>query len=334
MQIDDILKNELAFIGKNAKKNPVSLAGSARFALGIANKDYPAMTPLLWNSTYEALDLPERNIRLFGNPNNATEIFSALKADERYIGGDVGVGFKDQVLHLLDEIDPLAERMGAINVVVKTNAGLKGYNTDGVGYAKSLLSAMLLQGKHLEQSTVMLLGAGGTTNAIAFALASLGTKLIILNRTESKAADLASRINSYFQAELAIGGPRSDIAQWIKKVQAVVSIIDDPASPLDKFNALGPIELPATEGNIKRNLAEAVRVLSAASKDLIVSDVMLRSEDTATIAEAKRLGFPVLNGVPMVVNQAIEAFWLVNEPALKERQITKDEVADIIRRNS
>ncbi len=326
----DILEtNGTIQVGTNATANPTNLEMND-FALGIANKDYPAQTPRLWNLTYTALGLERKNIRTFGNPDNAKEIFLGLKNDERYIGGDVGVGFKDQVLDLLDEVDPIAKQMGAINVVVKKDGKLIGYNTDGHGYADSLEQLFSAQGKEIKNSTVMLLGAGGTTNAIAFALAERGAALIILNRTESKAIALADRINDYFHSKIAVGGPRELISKYIQSVQAVVSIIDDPNSPLDKLNALGPITLPITEEIIKINSEAAKEILSSAPADLIISDVMLRNADTATISEAKALGFLTLDGIPMVINQAVEAFALVNEQLLKENGISKDRVSEIM----
>lgn len=328
--INQLLESNIIQFGANAKNNPGNLEFS-NFALGIANKNYPAKTPLLWNRTYEALGLITRNIRTFGDPKNAPLIFKAFKNDPRYIGGDVGVGFKDRVLDLMDELEPLANMMGAINVVVKTNGLLKGYNTDGAGYADSLEAALQQQGKELKDCNVVLLGAGGTTNAIAFALADRGAKLVILNRTVSKADELAFRINDYFGAEVADFGSRSEIPQHLPTAAAVVSIIDDPTSPLDQFSAIAPIELPVTEQSVQENHARARELMASLPKELIISDVMLRENDTATIALAKEMGFPTLDGVPMVTNQAIEAFWLVNETVLQKENITKDQIAKLMR---
>lgn len=330
--IDGLITEGVIQIGKNATDNPSSINGYKSFALGIANKDYPAKTPMLWNETFRELDLTERNIRTYGDPANAERIFNVLRSDDRYIGGDVGVGFKDQILEFLDEVEPLSQIMGAVNVVVKTDNGLTGYNTDGIGYTASLENALKSQNRELEDSNIMLLGAGGTTNAIAFALAGRGAGLTILNRTASKAEELAYRINDYFDGDLAQGGGREDIPHHLGKVNAVVSIIDDPSSPLDQYSALGSISLPITDEAIASNLAEARNLLeNIASRDLIVSDVLLRQNDTTTIALAKEMGFATLDGIPMVINQAIEAFWLVNAKQLSARNITYEQVAKLMR---
>ncbi|HYE22585.1 MAG TPA: hypothetical protein VD998_03280 [Verrucomicrobiae bacterium] len=327
--VKELVHSGVIQIGTKARGNPDSL-DFPKLAVGIANKDYPAKTPFLWGSVYEKVGLAVRNVRTFGEPENAEVIFAAFRNDPQYIGGDVGVGFKDRVLQLLDDIDPLAKVMGAINVVVKTSKSLKGYNTDGVGFAVSLADAFgggqdALQGRH-----VILLGAGGTTNAIAFALVQRGCDVTILNRTVSKAEDLADRINAYFGRKAADFGGRDAIGNVISNASAVVSVIDDPHSPLDQFSALGEIQLPPTKESIEANLAQAAEILGRLPKDAVVADVMLRNTDTATIAQAKAMGFKTLDGLPMVYNQAVEAFWLVNEEDLNSKGVGKQQVADIM----
>ena len=334
MNIERLIKSGLLSIGERAQNNPKTLE-MPNFNLGIANKDYPAMTPFLWNKAFEKLGFDRRNVRLFGDPANISQILQAFQRDRRYIGGDVGVGFKDKAWQLVDEIDPLAKMMQAINVIVKLPDGrLKGYNTDGLGYVASLKDKLLDQGKDLPGQKIVILGAGGTGNAIAFALAEAGTKVVILNRTVEKAIDLAQRINSYFGKELAQAGGRDLVKQEVMAAAAVVSVLDDPKASLDKCCALGEINYPLTKTELEENLADAREVLASLPKNVIVSDVMLREGDTATIAEAKKYGLPTLDGRPMVLNQAIEAFWLVNQEGLKAKGISKEQVAEIMTKAS
>jgi shikimate dehydrogenase len=329
--IRQLIEAGVMSIGTKAKNNPDSV-NFHRFASGIANKDYPAQTPFLWNSVYQSLGMRVRNVRLFADPKGASKIFEAFRYDSHYIGGDVGVGYKDRVLDLLDEIDPLAKVMGAINVVVKTERGLKGYNTDGYGFTESLKSIFRKRDESIQDKKVVLLGAGGTANAIAFALAAQGAEVTILNRTVAKAEDLSSRVNEYFGRDLAAFGGRDGLRDKIVGSDAVVSIIDDPHSDLDRFSALAAIELPATAENISRNLTEAQELLEQLPKTIVIADVMLRNSDTATIAQAKAAGFETVNGLPMVLNQAIEAFYLVNEGALVSAGFNRQTVTTIMQK--
>lgn len=328
--IDNLIESGIIKFGQKAKDNPKSLE-LASFALGVANKDYPAMTPHLWNNTYAQLGLYVRNIRLFGDPANINKVLQAFKEDPRYQGGDIGVGFKDKAWQIVDQIDPLAKEMQAINVIVKQPDGkLKGYNTDGLGYATSLETELEKKGKGLSGQKIVILGAGGTGNAIAFALADKGAMLTIINRTEAKAVTLAQRLNQFFGSKIAESRGRENIEGNLTGTAAIVSVIDDSAMPLDKYSALGDIHFPETAENIEANIHQTKKIMDSLSRDVIISDVMLRSEDTATIRLAKETGFSTLDGLPMVLNQAIEAFWLVNQTKLEKMNVTKQQIAQIM----
>jgi shikimate dehydrogenase len=171
------------------------------------------------------------------------------------------------------------------------------------------------------------LGAGGTTSAIAAALTSLGANLIILNRTPEKAKNLAQRLNDYYKRQSVLSGSRSLIAEWAADAKVIIAAIDEPDSPLYQYSALGEILLPASQENIAYNLADARAIMRNLLPTTIISDVMLRTDDTATVREAKLAGFLTLDGFPMVLNQGIEAFWLVNESVLRTKPISKDQVA-------
>ncbi len=85
----------------------------------------------------------------------------------------------------LDEIDPLAKQIGAVNTVVHKDGKLIGYNTDGIGFVRALQSISI---EPLQEKRILLLGAGGASRAIYFSLADVGVKEIdVANRTVDKA---------------------------------------------------------------------------------------------------------------------------------------------------
>lgn len=109
------------------------------------------------------------------------------------LGVNVTVPYKSQVLPYLKEIDPLAEQIGAVNTLVRTEGGFKGYNTDMPG----LYRAMCEDGVNIEGEKVLILGAGGVARAVAILLARKGAQeIIILNRTLGKAETVAEEVNS------------------------------------------------------------------------------------------------------------------------------------------
>jgi shikimate dehydrogenase len=102
-----------------------------------------------------------------------------------------GVGishpFKQDVLPLLDALDPVAHRIGAVNTIVNDDGRLTGHNTDWIGAVRALEEV-----RPLLQTRVLLLGAGGAARAIAFGLRERGAHTTIANRNAAKAERLAA----------------------------------------------------------------------------------------------------------------------------------------------
>jgi shikimate dehydrogenase len=116
------------------------------------------------------------------------------------LGVNVTVPYKSDVIPFLKEIDPLAAQIGAVNTLVRTEGGFKGYNTDMPG----LYRAMCADGVHIEGEKVLVLGAGGVARAVAVLLAQKGAaQIILLNRTLEKAQCVAKEVNNLAGKELA-----------------------------------------------------------------------------------------------------------------------------------
>ena len=105
-------------------------------------------------------------------------------------GFAVTIPHKEAILRHLDDCDPLAARIGAVNTVVVRGGGrLYGYNTDYVGVLRSLERRMRLAG-----SRVLLFGAGGAARAAAFALAQAGSIVCLCARRPERARALARAV--------------------------------------------------------------------------------------------------------------------------------------------
>ncbi len=114
------------------------------------------------------------------------------------LGINVTVPYKSDVVAQLAEIDPLAEKIGAVNTLVRTEGGYKGYNTDMTG----LLRAMKSDGINIEGEEVIILGAGGVGRAVAFLCAANGAdKVYLLNRSVEKADSVAAEVNKALATE-------------------------------------------------------------------------------------------------------------------------------------
>ena len=154
------------------------------------------MSPAMHNAAYEAVGL---DFIYLAFKVSAAELRNAMTGMRALgiKGLNVTISHKVTVIPFLDRIDPLAEKIGAVNIVVNENGALTGYNTDAMGF----LRALVKHGTEPRGRKVLLLGAGGAARAIAHVLAEEGASLVILNRKEefSWAQELARRISESYE---------------------------------------------------------------------------------------------------------------------------------------
>ena len=208
---------------------------------------------------------------------DAVDGFRALGAG----GFNVTVPHKTAIMPLLDKIDSLAQNIGAVNTVVNEDGLLVGYNTDGMGYVKSLSAKM----DSLENKRVLMIGAGGAARAIYFSLAAAGlSEIDICNRTLTKAALLA------------------DSCPFPVKTSVLTL--------LDGQEALGSYDLIIQTTSIGMSPASDDSPISMAGlkQGAFVSDIVYNPLKTKLLADAENNGAAVQNGVDMFVFQGALAF--------------------------
>lgn len=116
------------------------------------------------------------------------------------LGCNITIPYKSEVIPFLKEIDPLAEKIGSVNTLVRLEDGFKGYNTDMPG----LYRAMCEDGATVTGRKVILLGAGGVARAVAMLLGEMqAEKVYILNRTLGKAQEIANEVNNAYNRSFA-----------------------------------------------------------------------------------------------------------------------------------
>jgi shikimate dehydrogenase len=119
-------------------------------------------------------------------------------------GMSVTLPHKSEVIPLLDEVDDLAEKIGAVNTVVNDGGRLIGYNTDAVGALRALEEIIELSGK-----TCLMIGAGGAARAIGFILSEKGVELKVANRSVERGKALAHSLACPFIPLEELRGPNS-----------------------------------------------------------------------------------------------------------------------------
>lgn len=199
-------------------------------------------------------------------------------------GVNVTIPHKVTIMPLLDEIDPLANSIGAVNTVVNENGRLIGYNTDGSGYVRSLVEET---GIDLTNQIVTMLGAGGAARAVAFTLAERGVKEIrIINRSREKAQRLAESLATRVHVEA------------MDTAEAQQAIAD--ATLLINTTSIG----------MYPNIDEMPVNAEYLHKGLVVSDLIYNPLETKLLEKARELGTKTHSGIGMFVNQGALAFEL------------------------
>lgn len=207
-------------------------------------------------------------------------------------GFNVTVPHKEAIIPLLDELDPLAKAIGAVNTVVYDNGKLKGFNTDGSGFVKGLLDRV----SSLRDKKVLIVGAGGAARAIYFTMAEAGPQLLdICNRTVSKAELIVK------ECPFQVPASALDINKAESKLETYDLIIQ--TTPMGMAPAIE--ESPLSVHNLKPGS--------------FVSDIVYNPLETRLLREAGNKGAEIQNGVDMFVHQGALAFekWTGIEPDIK-----------------
>jgi shikimate dehydrogenase len=153
---------------------------------------YPvSLGRVMHEAGYRALELPFVYV-----PFRCTHLEHALFGMRalNIRGFGISMPFKMEILPFLDQIDPMAAEIGAVNTVVNNDGELCGYNTDAQGGVEALREVI-----SLPQRRVLLLGAGGAARALAYGLKAAGVHLTICNRTHAKALELQTSLGAQVQ---------------------------------------------------------------------------------------------------------------------------------------
>jgi shikimate dehydrogenase len=238
-------------------------------------------SPLMMNRAFKVCDVNAAYAAFHILPGTLEAAVQGIRS-LRFRGVNVTIPYKVEVMSYLDELDNGARVIGAVNTIVNDNGKLIGYNTDGIGYVRSLCeeTGMSLKGKR-----VLLLGAGGAGRGIAYAMAKEGAALILVsNRTQEKAYELAAYITALTEAKPIEPG---EIAGIMDQVDLVVN---------------------NTSLGMHPNIHEIPIDPSLLHAKLVVSDIIYTPMETRLLKEAKAAGAITHGGLGMFIYQGAYAF--------------------------
>jgi 3-dehydroquinate dehydratase/shikimate dehydrogenase len=181
-------------------------------------------------------------------------------------------------------VEPLAEKIGAVNTLIISEDGeLSAYNTDYAGALDAITSGMGIERTDFDSMPVVIVGAGGVSRAIVAGLSDAGAKIRIYNRTVAKAQNLAAEFDCEY-------GPLDDLKNLDAKL--IVNCTSIGMHP--KVDA-APVP------------AEFIK------SDMAVFDTVYNPAETLLLRQAKEKGAKTIDGVSMFVNQAMAQFKLFTD---------------------
>lgn len=263
------------------------LSGHARLAGVIGWPVSHSRSPRLHGYWLRDLGIDGAYLPLPVKPDDLARALRALPI-LGFAGVNVTLPYKEHALALVDELDALAERIGAVNTITVGDDGrLHGANSDAYGFIENLCAGAP---GWSASAPALVIGAGGAARAICAALSDAGVPEIRLaNRTAKRASALAREL----------GGPIK-VVKWADRAAAL-----DGVGLLVNATTLGMTGMPPLGLD-----------LSALPGEAVVTDIVYTPLETSLLAAARARANPVVDGLGMLLHQARPGFttWFGRAP--------------------
>lgn len=243
-------------------------------------------------ASYEILETP---------PDELVDRVKYFKRND-YEGFNVTIPLKLPISLFVQEVDKYADIAGAVNTVkINSDKTFKGYNTDAMGFKKAIPQNLDFSG-----ANVALLGTGGASRAAVLALSELGVKYIgVYTRNIPNAMDYMAYMRRKFP-QIEFESHQIDLVRDLSKYQLLVNTT--PIGMLGRSADMTPIE------------ENVLRTMPANST---VYDVIYNPKKTILLKLAEKLGYNTINGLDMLVYQAVAAqeIWFGQTPDFNAMKI-------------
>ena len=262
-----------------------AISGKTKLCGIIGDPIEHTMSPVMQNAAFRERGLDYVYAAFRVKPEDLGKAIEGIRALD-IKGMNVTIPHKVAVIPFLDKLDPLAEKIDAVNTITNENGVLTGYNTDASGFLQALVE------KEIEPmgKNVVILGAGGASMAISLILADNGARLTILNRLLELdwAKELAGRISQLFSTEVkALELNRGNLTAVLGNADILVNATSIGMTPhIDQM----PLD------------SDLLRA------ELVVFDIVYNPIKTRLVREAEAAGAETISGVEMLVWQGVLAF--------------------------
>jgi shikimate dehydrogenase len=213
-----------------------------------------------------------------------------------YKGFNITIPYKQRIIPFIDIIDPLAQKVNAVNTIKKAGNSWYGYNTDLYGF--------LLPIQNLMQNfkSALVVGAGGAANAVCFALAdaTVVENITIANRTPENATVLKERLNRFYDLQINIIGLDQEVSEKYDLIVNTTSVGMGKTSDKNSYD-----------------------ISSCYHDKTIVYDLIYNPKETLFLQIARSKKLKVINGLDMLIGQAAKSFFIWTGQEFPMRLIDK-----------
>jgi shikimate dehydrogenase len=253
-----------------------------------------SLSPAMHNSVFKKLGMDYSYEAFDVRPDDVIAFLDRCK-ESSFLGLNVTVPYKVEVMKYIDNVSENAQLIGAVNTIKFEGTDVYGYNTDGIGCIKALSDA----GVSIDEKKILILGSGGAARAIAFQCIIDGAHICISNRTRARAKGLASEIETRL-------GEKIRVLDYSK--DALIEELDD----ID-------ILINATTVGMEHETGDEIIPWEVLPSTIAVMDIVYNPLETNLLRKARARGCKTISGVGMLVHQGAESLriWLGIDPPVK-----------------
>ncbi|MDR3439609.1 shikimate dehydrogenase [Telmatospirillum sp.] len=258
----------------------MSLSGKAKLAGVIGWPVGHSWSPRLHGHWLEFYGIDGAYVPLPVRPADFAEVLRALPR-MGFSGANVTLPHKETALALVDHLDPLARRIGAVNtLIVRSDGSIEGRNTDAFGFRENLRH--VLPGLSLAAGPAVVVGAGGAARAVVAALEDAGAPEIrLVNRTRERAENLAKSMGALVR-----------VIDWEQRHDCLADTALLVNTTTQGMSGQPPLPL----------------LLDRLPLTATVTDLVYVPLETPLLADARRRGLAVVDGLGMLLHQARPGF--------------------------
>ena len=256
--------------------------------LGVITDPHKESTsPVFQQAAIDALNLGIKYERWPTPPDGLATRVTGLRAPS-VLGANITIPHKEAAMTMLDELDPLVRRVGAVNTIVNRDGRLYGHNTDVEGFLRALKDDASFDARGCD---VVIAGAGGSARAVTVALIEAGAACVtVINRSPKRAERLVADLASH-AGNTRLEACDATAESWAKMAPRAQLLVNCTSVGMA---GAAEDETPVPAGLIR--------------PEMLVFDLIYRPLETRLLHEAASRGARVLGGLPMLIYQGAGSF--------------------------